>query len=517
MIYLFISLILLLTFFLRAYPRIILPNAIASDTYFHLYLTKKIIANKLKYPKKDDRFLLNSECNYPFFYHWLLALFGEKKLYVSERHSSAIFDTINNLIVFFFSISVFHNNQLNEFYCLIPSLIYCFHPALIKSGDEPRVHNGSSRVLAQTLYLVHIYGLYLFISTNSMYALTFSIFAAAFIFFTTVFGIQVILFFQLILVFVIPYYPLVVLASFLLSLLITWGRSWSILKINFQHSAFLFKSKLYYQKLSLRTDLKIYIKAVLSFLNYLASLKILKLVHNFYFSTSHLHRLLFSFNTFLIIFYWSYFEKYTFLYIWILASIVLFLLTKIPILRFAGKAERYLEFGIVPSFILISVCISENPKLIFMLIPFTLFGLIGVYKYNKEFIDNYTKENSEFVETKEIFEAFNAKNKAGIIWTLHPFLYRLMFYSKFPILGYFAGTINKKKSSEAELADIMGNYPYPSYDLFTVTNKYKVDYIITKKQYLNQYLETAKINYGELLTHFEVVEENASLIFLKKR
>lgn len=517
MILLLLSVILLLTFFLRAYPRIILPYAIASDTYFHLYLTQSIIENKGKYKKKDPRFLLNSECNYPYFYHWLLSLFGKKNILFAERYSSAFFDTINCLIVYLFSYDTFNNKQFNEIFSLLPSLIYCIHPVLFKSGDEPRVHNGSSRVLAQTIYLMHVLGFYFFISNNSVLGAVLSICSASFIFFTSVFGIQVLLFFSLIFVFVFPIYPLLIILSFLLSIVITKGRTWQILKINYEHSVFLYKSKLYYQKFSLLTDFKNFLKVLLNLLKDLFSFKIKKFIKDLYTSKSSVYRNILGFHTFLIILNFQYFNQHRFLYLWMVSSVIFFILTKVPNFRFIGKAERYLEFAICPSFILFSIFFVEHNISVYLIAVYALFGLIGIYFYNKEFIELYKAENSDFKEVQIVFEKFNTSQLSGVIWTMHPFSYKLMFFSVFPILGYFAGTVNKQHSSEEELDDMMGNYPYPSYDLFNIIEKYSVEYIIITKTYLHGYLEKAGINENVFIgKKMEKVAEVKDIIFLKR-
>jgi hypothetical protein len=492
--FILIFIILLAAFFLRAYPRILLPFAIASDTYFHLYMIKSIHENKGKYLKKDSRFLLNSECNYPYFYHWLLSLFGEPAYYFAERYSSAFFDSANCLIVYFFSFTLCSQNQINTSFAFAPTLIYAIHPALFRNGNEPRVYNGSSRVLGQTLHLLHMFGAFLFYTQHSLPGLCIAIISASLIFITTTFGVQVLFFFSLIFAFLYPSYPLFILASFLISLLLSRGRAGAIFKVNFEHYLFQFKNKIYYKRNYVLGHIRLQLLEFLRSFKLLISLNFKGFIRNFYMNTSPIQINLLGFHSFFIVFYWTHVAEYKFLYFWIVAGVFAFLFTKIPTFKFLGKPERYLEFALFPTFFLATVAGTEHSFFIYLAGPYFLFCLLGIYFYQKDFIDKYKIENDDFFKTQKMFSEFNTTSREGIIWALNIFSHKEMFFSTFPILGYYSGAINMKISSRDELDDLTGNHPFPSFELFRIIEKYRINYIITEKSYLREYLKKAKLD-----------------------
>jgi hypothetical protein len=514
MIFILLILLLALTFIVRAYPRFVLPKAIASDTYFHLYLANLIRQNRGICPKRDSRFLLNGECNYPFFYHTILAMFGKKGLFFAERFSSAFFDVINNLILFTIGYYYYISVGVPEICALLPVLTYSVLPVLIKTGDEPRVQNGSSRVLAQTLYLLHMCGIFMYTLNPEIHFLILSVITASFIFFTTVFGIQVLLFFGIIISIFFPWYPLIIVSAFAVSLVSTLGRSWSILKTNFMHSVFLFKSKLYFQKLSPKTDVLNYLRFVKKLFILLFTGKFKSFLHELYFNQTPIHFLISSFHFFIVVFFFFEFEKNSMLLLWLICSIILFLLTKIPHIRFLGKAERYFEFGFAPALILSFSLLYQFNNLWPLYLIYLTWCITGIWFYNREFITNQKMNDTEFEETEKALKNFNDNYEQGTIWTVHPFLYKYMFFTKFPILGYFAGTINKKISSEAEIADMTGNYPYPSFHLKDVIETYQIKYIVTNPQYFKNYLTTGNIDL-KLIPEMILEIENPSVVVYK--
>lgn len=494
----FLISILLLTFFLRAYPRIILPHSVTGDSYFHLYLIRLIIKNKRRSPREDKRYVLNSECNYPYFYHWLMALLGEKRMFFTERYSSSFFDTVNCFLMYLLAQCVFVQHDLSDNYALIVSLLYAVQPILFKTGDEPRIHNGSSRVFVQALFLAHMIGAYWYLNFHSLTGLSLSVISATFIFFTAAFGFQVLLFFTPVIAVFFPFYLFITVLSLLLSIVVTRGRSWELIAAKYSHLIYLYKSKMYYQRLSLWTDVKVFIKSCFGLAKLLFTFQIGSFFRKSYLNHSPIMRNLLGFHMFIILLNVEYYSRFKFLYVWMLTAFLLFLITKLPGLRIIGKAERYLEYAVYPSLILCVLFLSQFSFAVWLIFPYLVFCLIGIYVYNKEYIDGHKIENNDFEATKELFENFNSQNKEGIIWTLHPFLYKPMFFTKFPILGYYAGTINYEKVPKREIEDMLGNYPYPSFDFFKVLSRYEVSYIITAKSYLNHYLKKAGATEKEL-------------------
>lgn len=509
--------ILILAFVLRSIPRIILPYGIASDSYFHLYLTKSIIQHRMHCPKKDERFLLNTLCTYPYLHHYFLALFGQKKILTGERYSSQFYDTINTLLVF-----VLTNLSTSEFFLLnsaglIPAFIYAISPVFFRFGDEPRVYNGSSRVMAQTIYLLHIAGLLLLQSNSIWTGSIIILITAAMIFNTTKFGIQVLLLFGIFFSVLNYWYGILVVGGFLLSVIISVGRTYKVLEIHIQHLIFLFKSKLYYRKFSPKTDLKKFLSTMNRQVSFLVKFNFRAFLNDFFLNLDPIHNLIVGFHVILLSTLTFSTQKNPVLFYFILGSLFAFLLTKLPRFRFLGKAERYLEFALAPAIILVFNRDWNSPLMIALLLLYIIFCICGIIIYELDFIKKYRGENDEFIKISEAFKLFNSTNTRGIVWTLNQHFHKPIFFTDFPILGYYAGTINKQKSTQKELDDMMQNYPYPSYDLMRIVEEYNIRYIITLKINLSNYLKLAQITDDFFEKHFEILNETDSLVFVKRK
>lgn len=513
---LILVILLIAAFFLRAFPRIVLPYGIASDSYFHLNLVKILINHKLRYPKRDERFLLNPLCTYPYLHHLLSAVFGSKGIYLTERFSSAFYDTCNTLIVYVMT-SMLCEDLVLPWYCAsIATGFYALHPILFKFGDEPRVYNGTSRVLAQTIYFAHCLGLYYYHSGFEIAGIILTLITGALLFNITKFGIQVILFFGIFFSILFPLYLPIVFTSFFLSVILSRGRTWGVLYIHIQHLIFLVKTNLYYRKFSPLTDLKKYLAFVKMELKFIFQFKLREFFNEFFQNQDPIHNLVIGYHSLLVIFTWPWFKEAPFFYIWMLAGICFFLLTKTPYLRFIGKAERYLEFALIPSFI-ICACWLVKLDLMILLIPYALFCLTGILVNGLGYIKRYRSEHQEFNEINRAFEKFNLEQKPGVIWTLNQHFHKPVFFTHFPILGYFAGTVNQHKSPKKEIDDMMKHYPYPDYDLFRILREYQVKYIITLKANFEKYLHSAQINQVDIEENLEKIGETQTLIFIRNK
>ena len=129
-----IYLIFLLSFIIRAFPRVLLKNTYVSDTYFHLYCARVIRENSFRIPQKLPRVMLNHQYTYPFGYHLLLALFPLKSRLWIERFTGATFDTISTAIVYYFSRWILQESgySYREELPLLVTILYAFSPALLE-------------------------------------------------------------------------------------------------------------------------------------------------------------------------------------------------------------------------------------------------------------------------------------------------------------------------------------------------------------------------------------------------
>jgi hypothetical protein len=128
-----------------------------------------------------------------------LALFNDKARQWAERFTGAFFDTLNVLLIYFFTSRYLSFHQLDYPYLtLFTCFLYSISPALLRFNGGPRSFNGSPRIMAQTLYLLHLFPYYLYYETGNYWMLLGSIFFGGLMLIGSTFGTQVLLFFSLI-------------------------------------------------------------------------------------------------------------------------------------------------------------------------------------------------------------------------------------------------------------------------------------------------------------------------------
>jgi hypothetical protein len=505
--YFVLTIIFVASFVLRAWPRYILPYGIASDTYFHLYYSKIIRRNNFRIPNTDSRFLLRQEVDYPFFYHWILAFFNDRLRWIAERFISPLFDACASLVVYFICKQLKLDNSISFLVCFI----FVVSPALFKNSDEPRVFSGSTRVLAQLLFFVFILG-FLLIKNDNQIGYLICLISGAVLFITTKFGIQTYVFFSLLMGIYDYHFWLFVPASFLMSVIISFGRSFRIFKLHFMHSRFLYRSKLFYQALHPKQDLVDFLKGIYQPFYFLFRGEFKLALDSVLNSKSIIIRNFVVFHAYFVLLLPAFIND-KFLFIWLLSAIIIFLLTKIPQLRFLGKPERYLEFSLPAALIGMALFLNEFSSVIVLF--YLLISLFFSVFYCLEFISSYRKINEDFKSDSIFLSDFYLNNKPGAVWTMHPFMYKPMYFGDFPILSYFAGTINSETQTTEEKQYIMGNYPYPDFNFFEILKRYKVDYLVTEKKYFFHYLNYAKIDYSEVLRYSSNISENDNYIAIK--
>lgn len=514
-----IWIILFSCFFIRAVPRLILKDVYSSDTYFHLYCAKVIRENRFRLPSRLLRVILNHEYTYPFGYHLLLAFFPVKMRLWVERLTGAIFDTLSAIVIYLFSEWAVHYYSLKfpELPILVTAL-FTFSPALLRLGSGPRAYNGSPRVMGQTLYLLHITTGYYALVTHNLPALIISLLACAVLIITAKFAIQVILFFGIFLsIFISNYYILLILVGLFLSILLSGGRAWQVLKGHSKHSVFYVK---YVQKVFLWPNVrtfKQYFSELLSSIGKMLSQGSPKIIMQWYYKEQYfLHIFLTVYPQFLLFF--TFFRGYgetndieRFLIVWMGAGLFLFFFTKIKWFMFLGEGERYLEYALFPSlFVLVNYLMDHNQGIIY---GFLIYSVISAAFYFNEFYNRFRKDNYDFKLSSSFFEKIQ-NISPGVIWPIGSFHYQTLYRLNLPVLSHGAN-IDENMLSREEFMFVYGQYPYPSENFNGILERYNVAYIISEKNSIRYYLDTILKTSEEFNRLTELMFESNSLNFYK--
>jgi hypothetical protein len=481
-------------FLVRAFPRLILRNAINSDTYFHLYCSAVIREHSFRLPEGLPRVMLKHAYTYPFLYHYLLALFPLRYRLWAERLTGAIFDTLSLILVFLFALWISGQGKepAARHIPIMLCALFAFSPAFMRIGSGPRAYNGSARVIGQMFYLLHLLAAYYAFQTRSFVALGISLLAGAALIITTKFGTQVLLLFGMWFGGLLsPYYFFMLAGCFLLSIVLTKGHAWKVILGHVRHSIFYARHlQTVFLYPHIRTAQK-YLRSGLSvtwaavrFFRFGKALR-------WYYSESYFpHLLVTVFPQFLLIFtYISWYAELDspdrFLVVWMGAAFFCFLLAKLRPFLFLGEGERYLEYGLFPSLYLVVKFLPLRFEL--FLLAFLIYSILSTAFFIWQYIGNYGKADQEYERTEALFSELN-RSQEGVVMPIGSFHYQVLYRSRFLVLTH-GGNIDERLLPYKEFELVYGNYPYPSRRFREILCKYHVCYIVTDPIALKYYRE----------------------------
>ena len=519
----FIIILSVCAFGLRAYPRFILKYNYLHDTFVHLYVASEIRKNRFVVPSKIARIMMTHRHDYPFLYHYFLALFPGPVRFWVERFTGALFDTASVVLLFFFAQTMVEYYQLPTLLPYYFAGLYAFSPALLRLGSGPRAYNGSPRVLAQTLYFSHILTFFLFTVTGQWWFAAASVLAGALLFVNSKFGVQALVFFTLFFTIFFSYqYILFLISSFVLSNIITFGRAFQVLEGQYRYSHFYFfhlQQILLFNNKYFHKSFSDYQKILRDHFYILRTRFDLYKIASWFFEESYfLHVLVAVFTPFFIlplyIFYPPTHPIELFMIVWALAGLCMYIFTKIKRFLFLGEAERYAEYALPASpFLAVDLILFKD--LPFLLIIFGVYYLISALFYLHKYFQRYEVINAKFNKTAALFEQIN-EYPTGNLMPIGIEFWQALYRTKHPILTLGINVDTRKLPIE-EFMLVYAHYPLPSKDFEKIISDYDIDYIFTKKHELEKYTREIAEDAQIVDKYFEVVGTAEDFIFMKKR
>ena len=502
-------LIFFILIFFRAFPRILCPNAIASDTAFHLHMAEEIRKNNFRIPRTHSRFFFKNRFDYPYLYHFLLALFPSVYRDYAERFSSVFFDAVLFWLIYYFTLLMFPGtgDSIASYACLI----FTFHPALLKFGNGPRIHYGSPRILGQIFYALHIIFVWLFFEQESIFACFLSILCVSFIILSSKFSFQVlILLTPAISIIAYSNYFLIPIFGILLSFLVTRGDSYLIISGSLKHSVYYFSNLQKNFIWPYHTSILAYVKNISKYIHNI-SCETKKFIFYIYTNRNPINVLVFFYPE-LSVFSFSFLclnNNIPDLQVSILVGAVICLfLTEAKQFMFLGDGERYVQYALPLLLPSVANFFSHSPLIIF------IFCLYGLCFYAIGLILFYKSAYSHFIlsfENKNLFSHINSL-PTGNILTIGPYQWIALYYTKHTLI---IGGLNldKSKLSREDFDLIYKNMPYPSEKLCSIISRFSVDYILTDKEHYNKYIKSFFNTEIDFLKHIEKKLETNQLLF----
>lgn len=491
---------MLFCFLLRVLPRLWLKKLLVSDTYFHLGTAADIRKNRMRVPDSLPYFVLPNKHRYPFLFHWLWALLPKSSWRFFERIAAALFDTLVMALVYALAAYVAGPSATLKYPGIpfIAAALYVTAPALLRTGDGPRAYNMSPRIAAMLVYLIHLGGAWHYTDTGSITALMVSLFSGAMLYIFAIFSVQVLFLFMIPLaVCWWPLYPVLVLAAFVVSVLISFGRSPGIFIANRKHSVFYARV----QREILYPRYKTVVRYFTEVLHKTWGLVRHRQWRNFrdwyFFEPHYLHLLLTVFPFIPLILFMGYRNGIHpvdtingFLLLVTATGTLVFLLTKHKPFLFLGSGERYLEYVLVPAFVLLAVLAAWYDAVRIGVYVWLGYSVI-VYVYHAwNFVRTHKSLDAEQDELRSLFDQF-ARFPEGNILPMNANHSKMIHYfaPDRKILVYQTMR-DEARLPEAEFKRIYGNgYNYPAPELQYVLDQYAIRYIIGSRREIERYAQ----------------------------
>lgn len=466
-----------LAFLVRAWPRLLQPDAIASDSYFHLSIARTIKENKHRIPDRLPRVITYSRLTYPFLFHWLFALLPFRSFLWAERYLSAGIDVMMLAVSFLIAKKYLAAAGFSDSLAIAnwTLLLLALGPALLAVNRGPRSYHATPRTPGQLFFLV-------FMGTQLLYAvdprigyLLISGSAVALISLMSKFTNQAVVFMSLGLFLTGDFTPLLTaLGGYAGAIVVAGEKVIHILRGQIKYSLFYFS---HLRKVNLDP-------AHIRLLDYLAHIKEIGVSPKraaiwFYQENFFWHRFIRNFPWLPLILIpvfsgaWPPEAGLATLYQWIFVSVALAAATAIKPLLFLGEADRYAEHTVFPQILLLVILYAGAGT--YYLLPVLLLYEIVAYLVN---VKIFTTTYQYWVSVKKEFVPLIARNdSAGArFFCIGELFWPALYASQRIQLLSSPGNVDLRHIPAAYLRDIMGNFPYPGIPIEELHKKYGVVY-----------------------------------------
>lgn len=486
-------------FFIRLIPRIILKDLLVSDTYYHLFIARKIRNNGHRRLDTVDNFVIQNVQTYPYFFHWLLSFLSDQSLLKFERVCGALFDTILAVVVYF-TAKYFQNQWDVASLLMLPELVLLFFtvsPVMLRTGDGPRCYNCNPRIFGSILFQLTLLFAFIYLQQGGWGWLLLSLVIGGLIFISVIFGIQSIIFFSLFLAgSYSPVFLFVLGGSFMCAMFFSSGWSLKIIKGIFNHLVFYFdiqKSYLYPGDKGFRN----YVWSLVGQVRNALNADIGKIVKWFYLERHWFHLFLTVFPYVVVnMFYLSWYgtngnvDRFLALVFWF--GVFMFVLTKIRPFLFLGSGERYLEYTYAVSIILF-VKYSLLHEHWSLLLIYLLYSILSAPILIHLFIQLNRSSSQEGTELRTLFSTIEGKTER--IMPLNANHCKLInFYTNHKVLVY--PTLRDKQLFPDEEFKFIWRkgLNYPTGDLRAIFQKYGCNYLFARRDQMPRYFESNQNN-----------------------
>jgi hypothetical protein len=382
---LILAAILIITFIVRAWPRLFMRQPPLGDTASHLAMIKAIRDNGHRVPDPLPRWLPEQRLYYPTFFHWLVSFVPPPALRGFERISGAVIDTVHNALTMLLAYSILIDQGIEVSPAVLGAalagLLFTFSPRLIRPRE--RVFFLNPRAFGSLLVSVGFLGTFWYVWHGTWITLALGIIGFALASITHKFTLQVIVFAAPLLSILVgsAWFAAALVLGLLAAILMTRGRALKVWRSHMGYSR-LYRSHIAPRFPIVRDTVWIILRKLF---------RALRRGENW---QREAIRLVFNNEIdWLVQLSWivpvgvltagtvqrSVDAPSEFLHLgaWTLGTVLIGLMTAIRPFRFLGQPTRYLEYAVLPASVVLGYAAVALPEL--PTIRLVVYGVLGLF------------------------------------------------------------------------------------------------------------------------------------------
>lgn len=354
----FFFLVFVLTFLQRSLHRFFYPRSIEFDTCGHLFCANLLRDHHLRIPALHTRMVRPCIYPFPFLYHYIFAIFPKKWEAFLERHLNPLLDAGFAALAGWLMLQLTHNPK-QALFCVCA---YIFSPAFFtvqKNGT--RTKNATPRLFGEILVNLTFLILWFYFNTHHFYFYGLAVFLGALVFLSSKFSNQALTLISLVAGLLLrnALIALLPLFSWGLAYLLSFGKMYPPFKNQIDYL-------LFYREENQKGKMKAYQRNSLKTLWQAIQSKSPEKI-----SLQIFYRNSFSIVTFQLPLFWlaiwisllPFDFGFSFASAFVVAGLVIYLLTNTGPLLFLGHAERYLNHIAFFIFFAVSTHLQQWPWL----------------------------------------------------------------------------------------------------------------------------------------------------------
>lgn len=468
---------------LEIYPRF-RNKEFGVDIWTHLLYLKEYKKQKGIPKKIENGFLVTGIYDYPPAFISILSKFPYKLVEKYEFLFSPFFDAIHQILIFYIT---FYLTQ-NIYISLLTQLLYTLTPIIILENSS-----ATPRSLGYTLFTVVMLGLFVFQLENNYLYLLGSVFLGSLIFLSHRFTTQGYLLFSIF--FSFYYMNILFIGAFLLSficaLIISKGFYMKVLKghignlkfwyLNI-HNRFAHQVKGNYNKHKTKDFIFKLYNQFLKFPPFVLAITNPWTIAVFYY----------------FIFFKSIDPILNFLILWVIISYVLALITIwIPVLRFLGEGQRYLELSAFPSAYIASLLLFKLSNTQYKDVIFVIYIIVGILCLTTILVIQKKGMINDTLRTvtpslSNMFKYLKSlKKKPKLLCIPHQITTNVIYHTRCPVF------VNADYTNINKISEV---YPVLKKPIKQIMENYNLDNILLNTEYAN--IEDLKIKKYKIIKQF---------------